>query len=114
MSEKAKRVRRIAGLIQSVIAHTLQKEVNDPRLSEVSISGIDLAPDFGQAVLFFTMSDPTVEAVKAAERAFKKATGFFRFNVSKSTELRYTPQIIFRYDASIAQAEKIQQLLDAV
>jgi len=114
MSEKAKRVRRIGGLIQSTVAHVLQKEINDPRLANVSITGIDLAPDFGQAVLFFTMPDPTPEAVKVAEKAFVKATGFFRYNVSQSTELRYTPQLHFRYDASIMQAEKIQDLLDAV
>jgi len=113
-SEKLKRVRRIAGLIQSVVAQALQREVNDPRLANVSISGIDLAPDYGQAVLFFTMSDPTDTAIKSAEKAFSKAAGFLRFNVSKSTELRYTPQLYFRYDASIARAEKVQQLIDAV
>ena len=114
MSEKAKRARRIAGLIQSVVAQVLKKEVSDPRLAEVTITGIDLAPDFGQAVLFFTLPNPSEEAVKATMLAFKKATGFFRVHVSQSTELRYTPQLFFRYDAAIVRAEKIQQLLDKI
>jgi len=114
LSGKTKRVRRIAGLIQTVVATTFKKEVSDPRLAQVTISGIDLAPDYGQAVLFFTLTDPSPEAVKAAEAAFKKASGFFRRHVSQLTKLRYTPQLIFRYDASIMNAEKIQQLLNAV
>lgn len=114
VTEKEKRVRRIAGLIQSVIAKALKKEVSDPRLQNVTISGIDLAPDFGQAVLYFTLSNPTDEAIASAEKAFKKASGFFRMQLSKSTELRYTPHLIFQYDESILQAEKLQRLLDDV
>lgn len=114
MSEKTKRVRRIAGLIQTVVAQALKKEVSDPRLANVTISGIDLAPDYGQAVLFFTLTDPNPEMIKAAEIAFRKASGFFRFHVSQSTELRYTPQLFFKYDMSIVRAQQVQQLLDAI
>lgn len=114
MSEKTKRVRRIAGLIQSVVATVLKKEVSDPRLAKATISGIDLAPDYGQAVLFFSLPDPTPHDIKTTEKAFEKATSFFRYHVSQSTELRYTPQLIFKYDASILNAERISALLDDV
>jgi ribosome-binding factor A len=114
MREKSTRFRRIAGLIQTVIANALKRDVNDPRLQHVSICGIDMAPDLGQAVLFFTMAEPTPENIKSAEKAFRKASGFFRSLISQSTELRYTPQLFFKYDASIVHAEKIQRLLDDI
>lgn len=115
MSEKTKRARRIAELIQSVISQTLRKEVSDPRLQKASITGIDLAPDYGNAVLFFTLfNEQDDEAIKAAEKAFKKASGFFRHAISRSTELRYTPQLSFEYDTATLNAEHISRLIDEV
>lgn len=115
MSEKTKRARRIAELIQSVVSQTLRREVSDPRLQQASITGIDLAPDYGNAVLFFTLFNENDEAaIQAAEKAFKKATGFFRRAISKSTELRYTPQLSFEYDQMTLNAEHISRLIDEV
>ncbi|MCX7125729.1 MAG: 30S ribosome-binding factor RbfA, partial [Gammaproteobacteria bacterium] len=93
---KSKRTHRTAELIQQIVAMALIKEVSDPRLSAVTITGVDLSPDFKQAVVFFSMLEPTDEAIKAAETAFQKATGFFRLHLSRSTELRHTPKLFFR------------------
>lgn len=111
MPLKSKRVYRIAELIQTVIAQLLKREVNDPRLSKVSITGVDLAPDYGRATVFFTSTDVSAESIKSAQDAFNKAEGFFRIQLSKLTELRYTPKISFKFDASIMQAEHISALL---
>lgn len=109
-----KRTGRMAELIQSVIARLLIKDVRDPRLSSATITGVDLAPDFGSVTIFFTMLDASPEAIKATEKAFARANGFFRLQLSQLTELRYTPKITFKYDASVMQAEHISRLLDAV
>ncbi|OGT34633.1 MAG: ribosome-binding factor A [Gammaproteobacteria bacterium RIFCSPHIGHO2_02_FULL_39_13] len=108
---KSKRANRVAELIQTTIAHLLLKEVSDPRLRFVTITGVDLSPDGKNAVVFFSMLDPTSDHVKSAEKAFQKAQGFFRFQLSQSTEFRHTPQLIFRYDPSQMVGERISKLL---
>ncbi|OGT47323.1 MAG: ribosome-binding factor A [Gammaproteobacteria bacterium RIFCSPHIGHO2_12_FULL_38_11] len=111
MPGKSKRTHRTAELIQKIIALALLKEVSDPRLSKITITGVDLSPDFKQAIVFFSMLDPTDEFIQSAENAFKKAEGFFRLLLSRSTELRHTPKLFFRYDMTPITAERISDLL---
>lgn len=108
---KSKRAYRVAELIQSIVAQLLKKEVSDPRLLSVTITGVDLSPDFCKATVFFTLLDPTPASIKEAERAFAKAAGFFRVNVSKLTKLRHTPNLTFRYDETLVTAERVSRLL---
>jgi len=104
----------MAELIQSVIARLLIKEVSDPRLRSATITAVDLAPDGKNAIVFFSLLDPSDENIKAAVTAFQKATGFFRVRLSQSTELRHTPKLIFKYDASLIVAERVSHLLSRV
>jgi ribosome-binding factor A len=114
MSEKSKRVNRMAELIQSIIAQLLLKEVSDPRLKSVTITNVDLSPDGKRALIYFSLLDPTPQHIKSAEQAFQKAAGFFRVNLSSMTELRHTPQLHFHYDASLMVAEKVTQLINKI
>ena len=108
---KSKRIYRAAELIQKIVAGLLLSEVSDPRLKSVTITDVDLSPDFRQASVFFTLLDANPESIKAAETAFKKAASFFRVNVSKQAELRYTPELTFKYDMSVIEGERISNLL---
>ena len=108
---KSKRTNRVAELIQMTIAQLLRRDVRDPRLVSVTLTGVDLAPDFTQAIIFFTMLDPSKKNIDDAKKAFEKAAGFFRAHLSKTTELRHTPRLIFRFDTAIEEGEKISALL---
>ncbi len=101
-------------LIQSIIAQLLQREVNDPRLQSATITGVDLSPDGKRATVFFSLLDTGNDNVKSAQQAFQKASGFFRLNLSRMTELRHTPQLHFLYDASLINAENVTRLINEV
>ena len=114
MAAKSKRVNRMAELIQSIIARLLQKEVNDPRLQNATITGVDLSPDGKRATVYFSILDVNNDNIKLTTSAFQKAAGFFRFNLSQQTELRHTPQLHFLYDASLMVAENVSRLINEV
>lgn len=106
------RTHRVAELIQTIVARLLITEVNDPRLRSVSITGVDIAPDFKRAIVFFTMLETDdASAIKEAEKAFEKAAGFFRAKVARLAELRHTPQLVFQYDVTIIHGERVSKLL---
>ena len=114
MAEKSKRKNRMAELVQSIIARLLQKEINDPRLRMITITGVDISPDGKNAIVFYSLLDPTEENIKQAQTAFEKANGFLRLQLSRLTELRHTPKLIFKYDASLITGERVSNLLKEV
>lgn len=108
---KSKRNHRAEELIQQTIAQVLRREIQDARLSSVTVTGVDLSPDFKQATVFFSLLEPSVTAIRDAETAFKKAAGFFRVSLSKQAEFRHTPQLTFKYDTSVEEGARISDLL---
>lgn len=108
---KSKRNHRAEELIQQAIANVLRRDVQDQRLSFVTITGVDLSPDFKQAIVFFSLLDPKPLLMREAENAFKKAAGFFRASLAKQVELRHTPNLVFRYDPSVETGARISDLL---
>ncbi|OGT26729.1 MAG: ribosome-binding factor A [Gammaproteobacteria bacterium RIFCSPLOWO2_02_FULL_42_14] len=108
---KTTRNYRIAELIQIVISDVLKKEVHDPRLSSANVTDVDLSPDSKNATVYFSLLHADEKNILAAEKAFEKANKFFRFQLSRMTELRHTPKLIFQYDRTIDTGERISRLL---
>lgn len=114
MTEKSKRTCRVSETIHGAIAHVLQKEIADPRLKSVSLTGVDLSPDLKNAIIYFSTLKSDPKYVRGIEDAFAKAAGFFRVRLSQLVEMRHTPKLIFKFDIAIIGAERVSQLLDAV
>ncbi len=112
MSQSSKRARRISDLIKREVALLMKTSINDPRLSGIMITSVDLAPDLGNAKIYFTLSDSA--KVSEAKLALEKATGFVRHSLANNTDLRYTPGLSFVHDESIARANDLLDLIDRV
>jgi ribosome-binding factor A len=51
------------------------------------------------------------KARKETSRALQRATGFFRRQIGSRLQLRRVPEIEFRFDESIANQDRIEQIL---
>ena len=47
------RVQRVADQIQRLLADLIRREVRDPRVGMVSVTGVDVCRDFSYAIFFF-------------------------------------------------------------
>lgn len=112
MSTDKKRPRRIADLLQRAIANALLREIKDPRLTQVSITAVDVSDDLRNAKIFFAIHDDTKRA--EVESALEKATPFIRHTVAEQVDLRYVPKIFFVFDETLQRANNISHLLDEV
>ena len=65
------RSQRIADQIQRDLAELIPREVRDARVGLVTVSGVEVTPDYAHAKVYFTVigSEPEVAEDACAERA---------------------------------------------
>ena len=105
-----KRATRVADLIMADISDILLREIRDPRIKSVTITGVKLTDDLRLAKVFFVEMgkdsfDPQIKI------ALQNATGFLKRELGKRLKLRYIPDIIFVSDKSFAYGSRIDKLL---
>jgi ribosome-binding factor A len=86
---------------------------DDVRLAGVSISRVALSPDKGHChVYFFTPEgksafDEKLEIMKLYKPSLRAA-------LAKEIASRYTPEVVFKFDAQFEQHQKLEKILDSV
>ena len=107
----ANRIGRINEEVQRELAAQL-RNLKDPRVSGtgmVSITRVDTTADLRYARVFVSVFDKTQE--KDVLKGLKSASGFLRRELGASLRLRYTPELQFEADDSIAHGAHILELL---
>jgi ribosome-binding factor A len=104
---------RLAELLLEDVAELLNREVNDPRIVPVTLTGAAVSKDLKQARIYFSLLDESQNR-DAVLSGLRSATAFIRARVAKRLKLRFVPTIEFLYDEASAQAARIEQLLREV
>ena len=104
------RIGRINEEIQRELAQQLRL-LKDPRVQKtmVSITHVDTTPDLRYAKVYISVLDKTQE--KDVLKGLKSASGFLRRELGRSLQLRYTPELQFIADDSIAYGAHILEVL---
>ncbi len=108
-----KRSTRVAEVIQMELSLFFLQKVRDQKLSDVTISRVEVTDDLKNARIFYTVTSGD-KARKQASSALKNATGFVRSHLAKILNLRYTPALKFIYDAKAEKVREIESLLDEI
>ncbi len=105
-----KRADRVGDLIRAELADILLREVADPRVRLVSITGVKVSDDLRMARIFFVEMGQD-ELRPETEEGIKRITGFLKKELGKRLQLRYVPEILFSYDTSFAYGSRIDKIL---
>ena len=111
MPKDFSRSRRVGEQIQRELALLLQREVRDPRLSQVTISAVKVTRDMSQATVYFTVLGKK-EDVPPIQQALEKASGFLRHALAEHVVMRSLPHLKFIYDDSISRGSELSSLID--
>jgi ribosome-binding factor A len=106
----SRRTDRVAEAIQELVARLLLREIKDPRIGLVTITGARVSPDLRHARVFFSSLGGD-DARAQTLRGLRSAAGFVRTQVARQLNLRVAPEIAFEFDPSLEQAERLAQLL---
>jgi len=109
-SAKGDRHRKIEAEIRRALAELVAREVKDPRVGSVTITGVDVAPDLATARVFFVpfASRHEVQEVRAG---LTRAGGFLRGQVGRRLGLRRAPRLEFVFDDSFEKADRLSSLI---
>ena len=104
------RIGRINEEIQRELS-SLIRTVKDPRVHGlVSITAVDTTPDLRYAKIFVSVLDKS--DVKEVVKGLRSAGGYLRRGLGRSLQLRYTPELTFVADDSIAEGAHILELIE--
>jgi len=87
----------VSDLIKGEISRLLLREVRDPRIGFVTITGAEVSPDL-KAVKIYVSVLAAPEARHVSLKALNAATGFFRRTLFKNLRLRFAPAVSFHLD----------------
>jgi len=88
----------------------LLKEVSDPRISNLTITGVKVSDDLRMARIFFVeMGHDTCHS--ETREGLEHAKGFIRKELGRRLQLRHVPEITFSLDSSFAYGSRIEKIL---
>ena len=105
-----RRTERVGDLLLETLSELLLREVKDPRIGAVTLTGIDLADDLRTArIRYSTLGDPN--ARERAQKGLESAARFMQGKAARLLRMRYTPEIRFEYDEGLDKADEMARLL---
>jgi ribosome-binding factor A len=104
------RKERVEDQIKKEVSFIIQRELKDPRAGFITITAAELSTDLKSARIFYSVLGDDESKVKS-EQALKSASGFIQRQIGIRMRLRYTPQLVFKYDHSIERGARIDEIL---
>lgn len=102
---------RVAEQVRRELAELIQMEVKDPRVGMISLTAVELTPDYAHAKVFFTtLADK--EKLVGIQAGLRAASGFLRRELGRRVRIHTTPELHFVYDASIERGADLSSLID--
>lgn len=113
MRQRSRRPEQVAGTIRQVIADALAREVRDPRVGFVTVTGVLVTNDLSHARVMVSVPGDDEERAKAMQ-GLQSAAGFFRTRAARALTTRSVPELHFELDQGFQHAARIEELLQSI
>jgi len=105
-----RRPERVADILREEISQIVGYELEDPRLTMVTVTDVRMSDNLRDANVFITVVGDEEEH-RLALAALRKAAPYVRKQLGLSLNLPRTPEIHFLRDSVEQKAERVEQLL---
>ncbi len=105
-----RRVLKAAEAIREVVSMAILTELRDPRVENVTVTGVEVAPDMRNAkVLVSIMGDEGRQQL--CLRGLSNSAGFLQSKIAKRIDTRYTPRLTFEIDDGVKKSLEVGRIL---
>jgi ribosome-binding factor A len=103
---------RVAEQIRGVLVGAI-REVRDPLVGFVTLTGVELSPDLRQARVYVSRLGTDADR-EAAVTALNHAVPFLRHALATRARLRFTPALRFFSDAAVERGSRVEAILQEI
>jgi ribosome-binding factor A len=101
---------RVNNLLQHEIAQIAARELHDPDLGFITITGVEVTVDLRHARVFVSILGSEADKRKSMG-ALIRARHFIRGLIGDRLDLRNVPDLTFRLDETAERAERLEHIL---
>jgi ribosome-binding factor A len=105
-------MRRVNESVRAVVAEGVG-ELKDPRIGMVTVTGVVVTPDLGEAVVYVSVLG-NEKRRRATLTGLESARGVLQARINRELSLRKTPTLRFAYDESVERGVRMTKLIDDV
>ncbi|HEY3284565.1 MAG TPA: 30S ribosome-binding factor RbfA [Armatimonadota bacterium] len=109
----SRRTEKVEEVLRDIVSEILLREMKDPRLGFLTITGVQVSPDLRSAHIYYSVLGDEAQQKTTAD-ALRRASGFVRTQVGRRTTFRFVPELDFRYDPSVQHGSRVMELLEQV
>ena len=105
------RSERVNDQIQRDLSDIIRSELKDPRVGMVTLTAVEVTPDYAHATVFFTQLEGK-NSIEDTLFGLQKAAGFLRSELGKRIKIHQIPQLKFKFDESLERGIALSALID--
>lgn len=106
-----RRLLKAAEAVRGVVSMAILTQVRDPRVQDVTVTHVEMAPDMRSAVVHVSVMGNEAKQ-QLALRGLASSAGFLQSQVADKIETRYTPRLSFRLDEGVKRSLEMARMLD--
>ncbi len=103
-------MRRVDEAMRAVLSDAIAKDLKDPRVGFVTVTGVKTSPDLRHASVHVSVLGDEPEREESMD-GLRSAHGYLQGRVASELKLKHTPTLTFEYDGSIDRGMRITELL---
>jgi ribosome-binding factor A len=101
---------RVGDQIRAEITAMLSRQVHDPGIGFLTVTRVDVSADLQHARVYYTTLGDD-KARRESARALERASPFLRRQLAGRLRLRRAPELLFFFDVSVEQHDRIEKIL---
>jgi ribosome-binding factor A len=106
----SRRLLKAAEAIREVVSMSILTELRDPRVQNVTVTAVEVAPDMRTATIKVSVMG-TEGQQHMCLNGLNRSAGFLQAKIAKRIDTRYTPRLTFELDDGVKKSLEMARIL---
>ena len=102
---------RLEELIKRIVSEIIFRELKDPRIGFVTVTGVELNKDYSEAKIGVSILGSTTDVRKSME-GIRSSSGFVQKHLGKELKIRNLPRVYFFLDKSVEEGVDMVNMIN--